>query len=303
MSRAVPTLSLVLSTLATTAPAKAALPLLEGEDPADPYALPDAPAPPSLPDLTHRALAASMELTFASIRNSAGVAESGRTLGVIERLEFEQALSIRRWYLGAAHEIAGGAPSGGGVKLVASHPEIWGRAVWASQAGLAYGGGIGVVPPLAHHGDTGAEVARSVSVVQPWNYVDFLNDAFTLRPFIDVRDIDGPVTLQLRQGIDWAKPIGGSPQLTSRTTLFVGYRPSELIGLGFEAWEVYFIEPSEQRAAYALAPSIRFMTKWLQPAASFLFPIDRPLFGAIDDYWALRLSIEVVVDPQSVKPR
>jgi hypothetical protein len=282
--------------LAMPATLHAAVPLLEGEDPTDPYALPDAPAPPTLPDLTHRALMASLELTFASIRNTAPAApESSRSLGFVERLEFEQALSIRRWYLGAAHEIAAGAPAGGGAKLVASHPEIWGRAVWASQAGLAYGGGLGVVLPLANHGEAGDAVAHRVSVVQPWDYVDFLNDATTLRPFIDVRDIDGPVTLQLRQGIDWAKPKGAAPQLTSRTTFYVGYRPSQLFGLGLEASEVYFIEPSEQRPAYTLAPSVRLMARWLQPAISFLFPIDRPLFGAIEDYWALRLSFEVVL--------
>jgi hypothetical protein len=303
MSRAIPLhVGAFLFAFARTAPLAAAVPLLEGDDPTDPYALPDAPAPPTLPDLTHRALAASLELTFASIRTGGeGAAPARRTFGAVERLELEQALSIRRWYLGAAHEVAVGSADSGGPKVAASHPEIWGRAVWASAAGLAYGGGIGVVFPIANHDSAATAVAESVGFVRPWDYVAFLNNTYTLRPFIDVRDIDGPVMLQLRQGIDWAKSTLGPSQLTSRTTFFIGYRPTDLIGLGLEAWEVYFIEPSEQRPAYAVSPSVRLMTKWLQPAASLLFPLDRPLLGAIEGYWALRLSLGVVIDPSAVR--
>ena len=51
--------------------------------PYDPYALPDAPAPPTLPDLTHRALALSLETTFASIQSNPRPDGSvpGRTAG------------------------------------------------------------------------------------------------------------------------------------------------------------------------------------------------------------------------------
>src|SRR6266545_2721461 len=176
--------------------------------------------------------------------------------------------------------------------MVAGNPEAWGRALWASQAGLAYGGGLGLVLPAVHHGAEASEVAQSIRVVRPWDYVDFVNDDFIVRPFIDVRGIDGRVMLQLRQGIDWDRSSGA---LTSRTTFYIGYRPSDWFGLGLELWEVYLIQAplrkDDGRAAYAVSPGVRLMTRVLQPAVSFLLPIDRPLFDAVATFWAVRLSM------------
>jgi hypothetical protein len=269
-----------------------------GEDPTDPYALPDAPAPPTLPDLTHRALATSFENTFASLlsRPTDGSAPN-RSLGWTERLEIEQALSLRRWYVGVSEELALGRAPNRGFLLVGANPEVWGRALWASQAGLAYGGGLGVVLPVLHHDEAGTQVAQAMGVVRPWDYVEFTNDDFVLRPFIDVRDIDGRVILQLRQGIDWNR---SETSLTSRTTFYIGYRLSERFGLGLEAWEVYLVTAAnpkdDGRAAYAVSPSVRFMTRVLQPALSFLLPIDRPLVDSVDSFWAVRLSVGLVID-------
>jgi hypothetical protein len=280
--------------------ASAQLSVSAAEEPTDPYALPDAPAPPTLPDLTHRALAVSVENTFASIRanpRSDGTTPD-RSFGWNERFEVEQALSIRRWYAGASEQIAYGKPSGRSFLTVAGNPELWGRALWASPAGLAYGGGLGLVLPVSSHGAAATEVAQTIRVLRPWDYVDFINDTFIFRPFIDVRDIDGRVIVQLRQGIDW-DPSGTA--ITSRTTFYAGYRVSDLFGVGLEAWEVYLIKAPESkddgRAAYAVSPSVRLMTRVLKPAMSVLLPIDRPLFDAVEGFWAIRLSFEIVVDP------
>jgi hypothetical protein len=111
------------------------------------------------------------------------------------------------------------------------------------------------------------------------------------------------VILQLRQGIDWDQSTGA---LTSRTTLYIGYRPIELWGLGLEAWEVYLIQAplskDDGRAAYAVSPSVRLMTRDLQPTVSFLLPIDRPLFDAIESFWAVRLSMSVVLESRTDAP-
>lgn len=287
---------------------------LEVPDPSDRYALPDAPAPPTLPDLTHRAMAVSVETTLAQLSMLPPSGTSGpktNASGFIQRLEIEQSLSIRRWYLGVSEALAAStAPSGGGFLWVASQPEIWGRAVWASRAGLAYGGGIGLVPRVFSHGESGRAATESVRAVRPWDSAQFLNNTWTLRPFIDVRQIEGPIILQLRQGFDWAVATGaegssksilstaiqGSTELISRTTFFVGYRPSELLDLGVEFWEVYAIKTRD--AAYAVSPSIRIMTPVFQPALSLLVPIDRPLVGSLDTYWAVRLNMGVVIDPE-----
>jgi hypothetical protein len=291
----------LIAAFADTASAQSSAPVADptSDDPNDPYALPDAPAPPTLPDLTHRALAGSMESGFASIRGNTRPdgTEPGRSFGWTERLEAEQAVSIRRWYVGVSEQLALGKSHEGNFLMVAGNPEVWGRALWASQAGLAYGGGLGVVLPAVHHGAEGTDVAETVRAIRPWDFVDFVNDDFIFRPFIDVRDIDGKVMLQLRQGIDWDRYNGS---LTSHTTFYIGYRPNELFGLGLEAWEVYLIQApaskDDGRAAYAVSPSIRFMTRVLQPAVSFLMPIDRPLFDAVDDFWAIRLSVQAVFE-------
>jgi hypothetical protein len=283
--------------LARSTAAQVALP---GDEPTDPYALPDAPAPPTLPDLTHRALAASLENTFASIQNAVppGEAQPARSFGWMERLEVEQALSLRRWYVGVGEQLALGNPLNEGFQMVAGNPEVWGRTLWASKAGLAYGGGLGAILPVFRHSEDASTLTQTVAVVRPWDYAGFTNSGLILRPFFDVRAIDGPVILQLRQGIDWDQASGA---LTSRTTLYVGYRPIELIGIGLEAWEVYLIQAPQRkddgRAAYAVSAGVRLMTRVLTPAVSFLAPLDRPLYDAVENFWAIRLTMSVVLEP------
>lgn len=276
--------------------------LAQDEDPYDAYALPDVPAPPTLPDLTHRALALTFDMTVASIQPTASEPGSRppRTLGWFERIEAEQTLSIRRWYLGAAMGFAvGDTPA----KLAVSHPEVWGRAVWASKAGLAYGGGLGLVAPVYRYAESTREalIEQQVRIVRPWDATSFNDQAFTFRPFVDVRAIDGPVMLQLRQGIDWALPTnGGEPLIASRTTFHVGYRASQLVQLGLEATEVYFIRApnvnDDERATYTLSPSIRFMTRQVQPLLSAIFPVDQTVLGVADSFWAVRAQVAFVLE-------
>jgi hypothetical protein len=108
------------------------------------------------------------------------------------------------------------------------------------------------------------------------------------------------VILQLRQGIDWDESSGA---ITSRTTFYVGYRPIEAFGLGLEAWEVYLIQAPERaddgRAAYSVSASVRLMTRVLTPAISFLAPIARPLYDTVDNFWAIRLTMSVVIEPSA----
>lgn len=266
------------------------------------YALPDAPAPPSLPDLTHRNLALGFETTLASIqpmRPEAG-ARPPRTFGVVERIEAEQALSIRRWYLGAAMAFVTQTT---GTPFAVSQPEVWGRTVWASPAGLAFGGGLGLVfSAFAYTDNTKTSlVEKHVRVVRPWDEPAFNDQNVTLRPFIDVRAIDGPVLLQLRQGIDWSLPTrGGEPLLVSRTTFHIGYSIGDSAQVGLEATEVYYLRApnvnDDERANYQLSPSFRYMTKTLQPGISAVFPLDQTILGIADSFWAVRLQLVWVMD-------
>jgi hypothetical protein len=252
-----------------------------------------------------------LETTLASVepnRNKDGT-QPARVGVWLERFEAEMAVSNRRWYIGIAEEVAGGRAGDGSSTVVASNPELWGRALWASRAGLAYGGGLGLVPPIVRHDaeSEAAAVQSLVRLVRPWDYPHFADQTYTFRPFVDVRSIDGPVMLQLRQGLDIATQAGSgniatpATNLTSRTTLYIGYRPFEVLGAGLEIWEVYFIKApgvaDDQRAVFAVSPSIRLMTNVIQPAASMIFPIDRPLFQEAKSYWAARITLSVILDP------
>ncbi len=268
----------------------------------DGYALPDAPAPPSLPDLTHRNLSLGFETTLASIQPATPSEGSRppRTLGFVERFEAEQALSIRRWYLGAAMALV---TQSTGTRAAISQPEIWGRTVWASRTGLAFGGGLGLVFPLFDYAETTQTslVEKHLRIVRPWDETTFNDQSITFRPFIDVRAIDGPVLLQLRQGIDWSLPMaGGEPLLASRTTFHIGYSIADTAQIGLEATEVYYIRApnvnDDDRASYSLSPSFRFMTKTVQPGISAIFPLDQTVLGIADSFWAVRLQLLWVFD-------
>lgn len=268
----------------------------------DPYALPDAFATPTLPDLTHRDLALGLDTTLASIQPSrlSESARPPRSLGILQRLEAEKALSIRRWYLGAAMGLVSGSDE---PRIAISQPEVWGRAIWASRAGLAFGGGVGLVFPVFGYAESTRDslIEGQVRVVRPWDFTSFNDDAFTFRPFVDVRAIDGPVLLQLRQGIDWAMPLeGGEPRISSRTSLYIGYSIADTVQLGLEGSEVYFIKApaisDEERATYTLSPSIRYKTRMVEPGISAIFPLDQTILGVADSFWAVRLNVVFTLD-------
>jgi hypothetical protein len=54
--------------------------------------------------------------------------------------------------------------------------------------------------------------------------------------------------------------------------------------------------PDNERAVFAISPSVRLMTPYVQPALSFVTNAGTPLFGAVDYWWALRLAATVVWD-------
>lgn len=283
--------------------------LRPGYDPDDPMPLPDAPAPPSLPDLTHRGLAASFSVAFASIDpavvDASTAKEPERVGATIETVETELAVANRRWYIGMGNSFAQGSTLAGeqGTQRV-GNPEIWGRALWASQAGLAYGGGISFVLPILSFAREPGSAASAMRAVQPWEYPRFAGRTLAIRPFFDVRIVDNSILLQLRQGLDVMRALDRSalPNITlaGRTTLYMGYRPSIPLGIGLEFSEVYLLQAAgiadDERTVLTVSPSIRWMFSLLQPSVSGLWPIGRPMLGDARNYWAVRLSVGLVVD-------
>ncbi len=84
------------------------------------------------------------------------------------------------------------------------------------------------------------------------------------------------------------------------TAAYVGYRVARPLGLGIEAFEVYFLDssvPDDHRASFAVSPNVRLMIPYVQPAVSFVTSLGDPLFANYDAWWAVRLAATVVWQP------
>jgi hypothetical protein len=271
----------------------------------------DAPAPPTLPSLTHKYPVYDFELTAASIQTKgAGVLASNNAYAWFTHHHLEIPLKPRTWYVGVAQDVAAAAVPGVGRAYVLGNPELWARGVWSSILGLSSGGTLGVVLPVPRELNTrDSVVLKTLRTVRPWDVAYFNDLTLTFRPSFDIRHVIGGVMFQLRQGLDWSialrRTAGNEAgceagrdcslqDLTARTTFYIGYRAGERVGFGLEVWEVYQLTaeiPDDKRAAFAVSPSIRFIFPQVQPALSLLMPIATPLRGDVESYYALRLDV------------
>ena len=278
----------------------------------DPGAVLDAPAPPTLPALAHANLSYTFEYTAAAIEPNESA--SGMAFAWFAHHELEQPIVSRKWYFGIAHDVASASVPGVGSSILLGNPEIFGRGLWSSILGFSSGGGLGVVLPVPRDlSRNELEVLSTVRVVRPWDVAYFNDLTLTFRPWLDIRYVTRRLLVQVRQGLDWSVLLARKPEcdqasttacepmptsrrtdITARLTLYAGYRVTKEIGLGLELWEVYQVTadiPDDQRAAFAVSPSVRFILPHVQPALSALFPIATPLRGEVASYYALRLNV------------
>jgi hypothetical protein len=270
----------------------------------DPYDLPVAPRPPTLPELTHPDLEVTFESTTGVLSPLPGAGRNVVTF--VQRLGVEYPVAARRWFLGANYEVATGEPPGGGsVRVAGGNIELYGRTVWASRTGLAFGGGLGLTAPIADFGQTGeaGRVATAAATLRPWDLPLFQEGYLTARPFIDVRDVDGPFVIQFREGIDFLLNTARFPTfgVAAVSAAYIGYR-FPLLAAGVEAFEYYLVDwtiADDRRASFVVSPSLRLMTPYLQPAISAFTNVGVPLFGSVDHFWGLRLGVTLLLDTQS----
>jgi hypothetical protein len=276
----------------------------------DPYDLPDAPRPPVLPELTHPDLEATIESTLGVLTPRAGAPQTpdcdvcSSRFAYVQRIGVEIPLSLRRVFVGANYEGAlGGRHESGSDTFVGSNLELYGRTVWATRTGLAFGGGLGVIVPTAafDDGSPAASVAHSAASLRPWDTTLFTHGVFAVRPFVDVRDIVGPLVIHFRQGLDIVADVGdpSSRRLLAITGLYLGYRVSDHLGAGIEAFETYTVDApidDRLRATFVVSPSIRVMTPYVQPAISGFTNIGAPLYGWSDRIIGVRVAVTLVYD-------
>ncbi len=271
----------------------------------DPYDLPNAPRPPTLPELTHPDIEGTFESTFGVLTPKSNTPNwSSSSTVYVQRLGLEVPIGPRRWFVGGNYEAAFGDPPVGGsaAKIVGGNLEAYGRGVWATRSGLAFGGGLAMMFPVASfdRDSPGSKIANAAAAIRPWDYTFFDVDALTARPFVDMRAVDGRFVIQFRAQLHWSFLSGQSTRstLAATTALYVGYRVG-MVGVGLEAFELYFIDApvaDSARAYFTVSPSLRLMTPWVQPALSFLTSIADPLYPSSAQAFGIRLAFTGVWD-------
>ncbi|HLK36775.1 MAG TPA: hypothetical protein VKU41_08495 [Polyangiaceae bacterium] len=265
----------------------------------DPYDVPAAPRPPTLPELTHREIEGTLEETAGAILPNPGgqIAHA-----FVQRLAIEVPLGLRRWFLGAGYEVAGGGGSNA-FRVVGGNLEIQGRTLWATRTGLAFGGGLGLVLPTASFDENGltSEAALNAATLRPWDVAFFVPDSVGFRPVVDVRAVDGAFVAQFRQGLELMVPPGApsNRRIYATTGVYFGWWVTREVAGGLEAFEAYVIDAPNvrdgERAAVVISPSVRLALPWVQPAVSIFTNIGTPLQGASDRIWGFRVAFTVLL--------
>ena len=284
----------------------------------------DASGPVGEPGLSHGGTAISFEYTVASAEptdvTSLEPTEGGRAYAYVAHLAFETPFVARVGYLGASWAVAaasvpaGVTPGSGGHALVAASPDLWVRGLWSNGLGLSAGGGFAVVLPLPRAFDgVEIEVVRAVRVVRPWDDTSFQDRTLAIEPWFDVRHVVGPLTVQLRQGLDVAVVVRDlvaaehRTELLGRGGLFASLRVVEPVSVGLDLSETYALtadasSPSclapcdRRRFGFTLSPVVRLHAPPLSPALSALIPLLTPLRGEAASFFAVRLDLEALLD-------
>jgi len=280
----------------------------------------DTLGPPSTPGLSHRDVAFSFEYAVAIAEATDVVSqrpiETGPAYAYSARWLVEAALHERRWYFGATNDVAaasvpsGDTPETGGSTLVLGNPELWVRGLWSNVSGLSAGGGLGMVVPVPRtFSGLEKEVVRSIRVVRPADVSHFQDMTATARPFFDIRHIAGPLTLQMRQGLDFSLLLRDRSDDENRYDLagflsaYMGLTTLDELTLAVEVSEVYALTADvsspqcqapcdEHRVAFTLSPIIRLRLPPLSPALSALIPLSTPLRNEVASYVAVRLHLD-----------
>jgi hypothetical protein len=287
--------ALVIAASASVAPRARA----DSSEP-DPYAVPAAPRPPTLPELTHSETEGTLEATAGAILPNSGQG-GGFTHAYVQRLNVEVPVGLRRWYVGAEYELA--AADG---RAVSGNLEIGGRTLWATRTGLAFGGGLSLVVPTAVFDTNGAaaNTALDAASLRPWDVSFFTPSSLGAHPFIDVRAVDGKFVAQFRQALD-VLDTGGQLAIYATVGLYLGLWATAHVAAGLEAFEAYAISVEKDgkpiddgsRAAVVVSPNVRLVLPWVEPAISAFTNIGTPLQGASNRIWGFKFAFTLVYDP------
>lgn len=241
--------------------------------------------PPTIPDLTHEWPELTVETTLASVTYNDSAVQ-GTTYVRVERLAFEapfKLFGVKHWYVGAAYDAAIGHDEDGSPRFVPGNPEIWARGVWTAVYGLSFGGGFSLVIPTGSYSqnDPAATTAFAAIAARGWDRALFDPDNATLRPFLDVRLVTGPITVQYRQALEIATDFGDVAfRFAAVGTFSFGVRFSKLFSATADLIEYYRLEPGladDSRPYFAVGAHVELATRYFQPSIGIMTNIGSPL--------------------------
>ncbi len=253
-----------------------------------------------MPEVTHPDGEVTLEQTTGSV-SPRGNNDLGHVPVQVTRIAAEQPLVSRLVFAGAAYEAAYGGPtSPQASKWIGGNFELYGRAVWATRTGLAFGAGLGAMLPTAafDRGSSVNDLANAAIALRPWDYAFFAQGNFAVRPFIDIRYMLGPVIFQAREIMDGTFDLEAQRdfEVDIISTFYVAVRPRPDIALGVELGELYRVSttvpiPDGDRGSAMVAPTFRLILPRLQPALAFMTNVDDPYYAGANRIWAVKSTL------------
>ena len=150
---------------------------------------------------------------------------------------------------------------------------------------VSFGGGFSVVVPTGSYSSTDAAATTAFAAIaaRGWDRALFDPDNATLRPFLDVRLVTGPITVQYRQALEIATDFGDlSFRFAAVGTFAFGVRFSKLLSATADLIEYYRLDSTpglddDARAYFAVGAHVALDTRYFQPSIGVMTNIGSPL--------------------------
>lgn len=262
----------------------------------------DAPRPISVPFLVHETGDVRLITTVADVLP---VDPTRRSVALgAERLSIESPIVGTSVYGGASWVGASGVPPGvaSGRKAIGGNVETWLRTVW-SREGLAFGGAIGVFLPSADHASLAArDLALTASSVDVQELNHYRTLSVGLAPSLDMRVRTGALSLQIRQGLEYASEPGTleDSRLHTLTTLSAAVRFGE-ISVAAEVKELYLLDSGvsdARRTAVVAQGGASWEMGRVVPEVQLFSTVGTTLSPALEQAYGIRLGMTWRFEPR-----
>ena len=259
---------------------------------------PSLPRPFVMPELSHASNEVTLDWTIATALPE-DKARAQRQIGLIRPTYETRIGSLRRFYFGVTVPIVDAAPqtAGSPTKFVIGNVEAHARLVFPTPSWLAFGSSLGVVAPTGFWGtgpDT-AGAARAGLMIEPTELPQFVPHALAIRPSFDIRLLQGPLVVQVRDGFDFLIDTSGATHVTTsgRLAAHAGVLVKQNVEVALEATQLYLFSGDvhdADRTTITIGPTVRWTVPGFDLGLATETNIYAPLESGTNRFFALRLS-------------